>query len=431
MKLLQFIPILGYPVTRPYPWPTFTPLVAFSSFVVIVGLTVLNVATQGYESITVVQSDFRQSNEWLPSFGKGSTTCQPHQFLPGDDLSTNVSLLHYSINSITQNVPGSLNQVDVTGQGFDYSGAVLQDLCPGWFDSWALAVEVDARARSVTGTIQIPCSLDPNSSGTILEVLARHNWNAFTYTFGQGVQWPDIPAWSRMDLGLSGLASDLLIAVLSTPGLDRLRTMGWIYCPAVQTPDRGLQYGDASADEANCTAQSTNLYVNSIDTLYTNNTLVSPEFNATSPALQQSVTNYFQFLNAAGQGDMGMWATGSPLLSLTTLNATISANDPVTALLASSPYLVWAAAVANRSAASDLRATGLQDLVGGVRTLPIPQNQTTPAVFAMSYLCLGRSLKPWPNLIISVFVADASMFTVFWSFLMIGAAVLARKRAIE
>jgi hypothetical protein len=71
-------------------------------------------------------------------------------------LRTNVSLLRYSISSITRNLPTSDKfplPVDVTGQGFDYSGAVLKDLCPGWLDQWALAVELDARARTVIGTV--------------------------------------------------------------------------------------------------------------------------------------------------------------------------------------------------------------------------------------------------------------------------------------
>ncbi|KAJ6595169.1 hypothetical protein DFH09DRAFT_159682 [Mycena vulgaris] len=433
MKVLKFLPILDHPVTRPYPWPAFTPLVALLSCVVIAGLTVLNVATQGYEAITVVQSDFSQSNEWLPSFGKGSTTCQPHQFLPGDELRTNVSLLRYSISSITGELPSSDNfsiLVDVTGQGFDYSGAVLQDLCPGWKGA-ILSVELDARARTVIGTIQVPCALDlnfVNSSTGTLQLLARHTADTFTITFSPATDTRDLSIWPRMDMALSGLAGDLLIAVLSTPGLDRLRATGWMYCPAFQPPDRTRADSHSSQDEANCAAQPSYLYVDSIDTLYANNTLISPKFNATSPALQQSVANYFQLLNAAGQGDMGIWAAGNLLLSQTMLNATVSANAPVSALLAASPYLAWSggdATAANISAASHLRATGLQDV--GVWSLPVPQNQTTPAVFAVSYLCVGRKLKPLSTLLISVFVADASMFTVFWSFLMIGAAMLARR----
>jgi hypothetical protein len=139
--------------------------------------------------------------------------------------------------------------------------------------------------------------------------------------------------------------------------------------------------------------------------LYANNTLVSSKFNATSPALQQSVANYFQVLNAAGQGDMGMWAPGNLLLSQTTLNATVSANEPVSALFAASPYLGWSggfATVMNMSAASYLRATGLKDDASGWG-LPVPQNRTTPAVFALSYLCVGRKLKPTSNLIICTF----------------------------
>jgi hypothetical protein len=208
-----------------------------------------------------------------------------------------------------------------------------------------------------------------------------------------------------MDAALSGLAGDLLVAALSIPGLDRLRAEGWIYCPAFQTPDRNLQSAYTPEDEANCAAQPTHLYVDLIDTLYANNTLVSSKFNATSPALQQSVANYFQVLNAAGQGDMGMWAPGNLLLSQTTLNATVSANEPVSALFAASPYLGWSggfATVMNMSAASYLRATGLKDDASGWG-LPVPQNRTTPAVFALSYLCVGRKLKPTSNLIICTF----------------------------
>jgi hypothetical protein len=73
-------------------------------------------------------------------------------------LRTNVSLLRYSISSITRNLPTVTSDkfplpVDVTGQGFDYSGAVLKDLCPGWLYHWGLAVELDARARTVIGTV--------------------------------------------------------------------------------------------------------------------------------------------------------------------------------------------------------------------------------------------------------------------------------------
>ncbi|KAJ6569025.1 hypothetical protein B0H19DRAFT_1134456 [Mycena capillaripes] len=440
MKLLKFFPILDYPITRPYPWPAFTPLVTLLSCMVLVGLTVLNIAAQGYESITVLQSNFsNDTSRWLPSFGTGSTTCQSHQSLPGDELRTNVSLLRYSIGSITRvlpvgpdNVPVS---VDVTGEGFDYSGTLLQDLCPDWLDQWSLTVELNARARTVLGTIQIPCFHEPKSTNSVtslLQLLARHTTDAFTVTFGSGMDAEDLPIWPRMDSALSGLAGDLLIAALSTPGIDRLRALGWIYCPAFQTPDRGLDHGHDPEDEVKCAAQPAHLYVNSIDTLYASNTLVSSKFNATSPALQQSIANYFQLLNAAGRGDMGIWTAGNLLLSQTMLNTTISANEPVSALVAASPYLAWSSGNAtgvNMSAASHLRATGLQDIgVFGVFGLPVPQNQTTPAVFQLSYLCAGRRLKPMSSFVISVFVADASMFTVFWSILMIGAAMLARRR---
>jgi hypothetical protein len=204
-----------------------------------------------------------------------------------------------------------------------------------------------------------------------------------------------------MDLALSGLAGDLLIAVLSTPGVDRLRARGWIYCPAFETPDRGFQHAHDSEAEAKCAAQPAYLYVDSVDTVYANNTLVSSKLNATSPALQQSIANYFQLLNAAGQGDMGIWTAGNLLLSQTMLNTTIFVNEPVSALVAASPYLAWSSGYVtgvNMSAASHLRATGLQDI--GVFSLPLPQNQTTPAVFQLSYLCAGRKLKPMSSFVI-------------------------------
>ncbi|KAJ6481480.1 hypothetical protein C8R47DRAFT_589283 [Mycena vitilis] len=432
MKILGFFPILNYPLTRPYPWSSFTPLVALLSCVVLACLTVLNVATQGYESITILESNFSNgTSQWRPSFGKGPTTCQPHQVLPGDEIRSNVSLLRYSIGSIERwhTVDKFPSLVDVTGEGFLYSGGKLQDLCPGSLSQWTLTVELDARARTVLGTIQVPCALDPKYTNS-LQLLGRHTSDALTIKFGSGFPSNDIPLWPRMDMALSGLAGDLLVAVLSTPGIDHLRAWGWIYCPAFETPDRNLQFGHDPEDESKCAEQPANLYISSIDTLYANNTLVSSK-NATSPALQQGIANYFQLLSAAGQGDMGIWTTGNLLLSQTMLNATITANDPVSALVAASPNLAWLGGNVtgvNTSAASHLRATGFQDVDESAFSLPVPQNQTTPAVFQLSYLCSGRTLKPMSSFLISVFVADASMFTVFWSILMLGAAMLARKR---
>ncbi|KAF9528185.1 hypothetical protein CPB83DRAFT_360939 [Crepidotus variabilis] len=119
------IPEIEYALTRKIQWRLLAPISYAVAFIVIIFLTILNVALVGYETINVFQNDFNATQTlWFHGFlpyakPKPGTLCDPHLFDVGDHFRTHKGFLDWTIRSIVE--AGS----DASTSGFPYKGGPL------------------------------------------------------------------------------------------------------------------------------------------------------------------------------------------------------------------------------------------------------------------------------------------------------------------
>ena len=102
--------IFSYNLSRPYPFKWFTPVVIAGFVVAIVLVSLINVATTGYQLVPVSSIDpnvTQSSHSWFkrwPSFiiGQMHATCQPTEIPVGTQLYTNNSALQYTLKGVYQ-----------------------------------------------------------------------------------------------------------------------------------------------------------------------------------------------------------------------------------------------------------------------------------------------------------------------------------------
>ena len=107
----MFESAFSYNITRPYPFRWFTPVVIVGGIVVTVLVSLISVATSGYELVTVSVPDpnvTAASHSWLnnwPSFLVGNLlpTCDSSTIALNTELFTNNSALPYSLTGVWQN----------------------------------------------------------------------------------------------------------------------------------------------------------------------------------------------------------------------------------------------------------------------------------------------------------------------------------------
>ncbi|GBE81045.1 hypothetical protein SCP_0307680 [Sparassis crispa] len=186
--------------------------------------------------------------------------------------------------------------------------------------------------------------------------------------------------------------------------------------------------GASSSDQQ---AQQYNLMLspNDFQAVFSNDSILDYDMGQVNlpVILNGSSSNYLQALTAAFLADIGIWNVGNIFASPELLNATIDRNDPVSAELSQNPALyLW----------QDPLEPGAQVLrTGMLSSSPdspiIPTANQSSAVIALSYLCQVQQRKELLDLIISVIVADASMFGAFWGIFMFAAATLVNRRSAK
>ncbi|KAJ7032539.1 hypothetical protein C8F04DRAFT_654418 [Mycena alexandri] len=166
------LPSLEYPITRTYPGRVFAPAAMGGALVVVVFLTVINVALAGYDTVPGFDSNFNVTqthwyDRFLPSVAltKPGTLCDPRLLGLGDTITTNNSLFQYTIASI--DVPNAGDS------GFSYQGWTL-DNC----DVTSLYINSD-ELTFMDFTALVSCRADAAqiARGNNFEITARADWS--------------------------------------------------------------------------------------------------------------------------------------------------------------------------------------------------------------------------------------------------------------
>ncbi|KAF6759926.1 hypothetical protein DFP72DRAFT_1063659 [Ephemerocybe angulata] len=146
------IPLLEYPITRPFDSPWFSVVAYTVGLITIVILSVVNVALVGYDPVSVFRSDFNSTerywfDKFTPSFASRSQPgkqCDAHVFNVGDSLITNSSLFDWKVEAVYKPNAGEA--------GVSYRGSTLE-MC----DIVGLSVLTDLNTWTVDGEVMMYC----------------------------------------------------------------------------------------------------------------------------------------------------------------------------------------------------------------------------------------------------------------------------------
>jgi len=225
---------------------------------------------------------------------------------------------------------------------------------------------------------------------------------------------------------LDSLAVDLLIGVLaeSTSPTTMINVLegGVITCDGLVG---NSFFNITSAQATACANGLAPLFITDIMLTFTNQSLqwysLNPPTDHVSglPAtLAESLPNYLRAASAAILVDLGIWNNNSILASPAMFNATITPNTAITNFLNQTfPAFARFGTVSYASL-----------ILANTSAFLVPVGNYTPAVIAISYNCHDRQRKGTLSFIISVVVADMSVFAGFWGALMAITSYFARQK---
>lgn len=111
----------SYGLSRPYPFKWFTPTVVVGGIVAIVLVSLINVATAGYQLVSTTSTNpnkTQSGQSWIkgwPSFliGQMHATCEPSTIPVGTQLYTNNSALSYTLRAVWQESDNGAPRTDL------------------------------------------------------------------------------------------------------------------------------------------------------------------------------------------------------------------------------------------------------------------------------------------------------------------------------
>ncbi|KDQ54225.1 hypothetical protein JAAARDRAFT_38390 [Jaapia argillacea MUCL 33604] len=421
----------GYAITRPYPWPRFGPIFLVVSCIVLIVLTLLNVAVAGYETVTVTRIDKNVTQQmwwtpFIPRAFRATTTCDSSVLNVGDTFMTNNSIFQWTVLGASLGDP--LQGGAYENGGFPYSAAPMSSC-----DSAAGSTEihVDVNVATVTVVSILACDI-----GTRMSVLIQATW-----------QWnPNSRGYWLMSL-LSGpvfdvllrLSQDLLEAFLTSPppgteAILRLGVIGNPYCPSFQDSNGTVLFQPSQEDELQCAREPRSVGFQLRAVSWTNgSSSYEPDndgLDYTTPALR----NLLQAAMAAAEIDLGIYKENSIYFDMEMFNATIEPNPLLTGSHfvgrpgdgnLSNPYIISSSTANNLSGAQILRMYPVPPLYPVA--LPLNRSFQLPAIIEVSYLCHDLRIKSPLAFMSSVFVGTISMFMAFRSIVLLIATVLAKR----
>ncbi|KAF9522563.1 hypothetical protein CPB83DRAFT_864308 [Crepidotus variabilis] len=118
---------IDYPVTRTIHWRWLAPISHAGAFIILVLLTLINVALVGYETVNVFRNDFNFTQRlWYHNLipyqnSEPGSLCEPHLFNIGDQLQTGSNSPAWTVFAVENTI------TNLTTASFPYSGNPLVD----------------------------------------------------------------------------------------------------------------------------------------------------------------------------------------------------------------------------------------------------------------------------------------------------------------
>ncbi|KAH8826071.1 hypothetical protein DL96DRAFT_1607099 [Flagelloscypha sp. PMI_526] len=466
---MGILPRLEYSITRPYPWAWYSETVTFLSVSFLVIVTLVNVAATGYEPITFISTNFNETQKfWWSAFdpNRNDPLCDSKNVMIGDTFQTVNSAFQYSVQQTSRSIPNTSYVQGTSGQpaylintpGISYSGRSLTTDCLNGYGSPLMNLVADLSQRSVEARASFGCSepyefVQERGFSQSFNLVTVFKMKQFALPAAENQIYTGVDqktnAAFTLNAVLDDLASDILVALLgqdsnSPTSVTLVEAFSRTWCPELGAWDGSMFSTGSSSELQNCRSQKGRLGSPSQTILLKNGSTASsssapssppPDPNLLPKALNQSVENFFLAFAAATTGDLGRWDPGSIFVGNNMLNQTLSSSPDVTAIIANtSSSSVFTNLVGQNQTTSNVAVILARNGVGsgqpnGVGAIPLLASQQQPdTTITTLYTCHGRKRKSPLNLIISVIVADLSMFGAFWGTLTLVSAILAKRR---
>ncbi|KAG8697877.1 hypothetical protein FRC08_006257 [Ceratobasidium sp. 394] len=380
-----------YPISRAYPWRFTTIVVFLASFAILGALFYVNVAIVGLTSYTRYSSEFIPwgSPSWadrlrISSVANRTVGCESATLVSGGTYQTPNGAFTYTIQSLYDGSTGTPTS------NANYNSSELSN-CR--VDTITLSAAYATYEASFDVTVN--CSLKEN-----IELTA-------TTTSIVRVPWIEKKSDTARVTPLAGNTTQLLTAFGSDFFEDVLFSGRALLWPK-NIPLGAIFY--VYRLNANAT----------IDWIFgsfsaagwvTRNPGPNGFRLSVSPSSVQACENYLRMLSASILSDLGVVSQQNPLTNADAFKAAIQPLD-------------WAWR-------GNTSLTPFANLISGpnMTTYNIPYNFVRPTSFNAQYLCHYISWKATSNLIVDVFVATSSLFTLFWGTLHVSLAFFAKKKS--
>ncbi|KDQ54229.1 hypothetical protein JAAARDRAFT_402709 [Jaapia argillacea MUCL 33604] len=402
----------GYAITRPYPWPRFGPIFLVVSCIVLIVLTLLNVAVTGYETVTVARSNKNVTQQmwwtpFIPRSLRATMACDSHLLNVGDTFTTNNGMFQWSVTGVSN----SDYDEPFPDAGFEYSARPMSFCAPSR-ESNATSITADVTTAAVTAWLFFICD---TGTGLVFEIQGTWKWQTSQPATDKQISPVSSIIYFIIEFILKFLAQDLLDAALipPPPGIEaplRIIATGGSYCPSLQNTDGEYLFQPNQAEALQCAQEP--LHVNFsggvFSSIYDSYKLNATGLDFTNTALR----NFLKASVAAAEIDLGIYRNSSLYFDMEMFNATIEANPM--------PYALMNNTGMNISNAQYLR-------MAHYLAIPIDGAFQRPSIINVSYLCHELRIKSPLSFISSVFVGTISMFMAFRSFVLLIANILAKR----
>ncbi|EJT97284.1 hypothetical protein DACRYDRAFT_25098 [Dacryopinax primogenitus] len=420
-------PRLQYPVTRDYSL-AFT-IFTFLGFGLIGGLlAAINFAADGYQTLTVISSDFNSTQTFwydkvVPSFLLPSSAtnrqCQPYTYHVGDKFRTTNKIFNWVISNVLVETDGAGNSMPGTiHSAMPYSNVPL-DYC----DVMDIHINADLFLRRVTASVDILCEMPiPLVANTLIsssEVDTRASVNEVPWLTTYGSTFDYTPQLN-VSMATNVLGWDLLIGMqaeyagslgnaptlLETKFDFRSYTDG--YCPAIFV---GTGKWCSEADNSALPIFT----VDAGDYVGFDNFTVTVEpagwdlsdYTISNPVYWNPIRNFIHATHAAARADLGAFRPSNMFQNLSMMPLAVN----TTGYLAAEGKFVQVPLYA-----AELVLTGLGEN-GTFSGLPMPPANGT--LIDTSYVCNRQFLKNPAALFFAITSGTLSNILVLWGFWML------------
>ena len=437
--------IFGYNVSRQYPFKWVTPVTIVGGVVVFALVTILSIATQGYETITVFSSqpnltmtDPTLFTNW-PAFLTSNTNseCSATTFPVGSKVYTNNTALPYTITDINQLNDGGDRSQLLTG-ALPYQNNVLQNCTVGRIQAEFQNIERTATqiARQQWGvalTAYLSCIIDTDNGLISISLTTSYDLNpsdnspqSFPFTFPGRNETTEASLWWGESL------------------------LAWYYVASTQSMHLANDAFAASGELPPVYKGSATFFLSGDNSTETVNPESLDFFNAGCffiPFNSTGIEDAVYYCHAEGMGNSerigslaaanvsdpnaplpGIWIPTDSLAKIFyfTLMADLGRNDLGGGSLLTDPRLLtfFSANITRIAEQSPPWGENINvTLIDGLSHQPFSMDNATaasllgvaPSVMAAEYLCQVPRLKSTGTLLVSVLVNNLVLLSTIWA----------------